>query len=206
MIKCVCLTILLPLTAGASEIREFKTIERLGNELTRLSQTADRGATTPTRKRARQTAIVALQGRLFNIHYDYVVLDDPDGTGFLVYALGSTGKPTDAVLGGHVRVTVSTDGSKVERLDPLSQTLMISDRFKSTLPKGSHKTGAYMNQIVSNRPVEALIYSAHVLQQPIFVGTPDDKVWVVEKGKISIDRSKPGSDSMGAAAHKALGR
>jgi hypothetical protein len=54
-----------------------------------------------------------------------------------------------------------------------------------------------MNQIVSNRPVETLSYSAHVLRQPIFVGTPDDKVWVVENGKMSIDRSKPGSDTMG---------
>jgi len=61
----------------ASEIREFdvKTIERLGNELTRVSQTPDRGATTPERKRAKQTAIAALKGKLFDIHYDYVVLD-----------------------------------------------------------------------------------------------------------------------------------
>jgi hypothetical protein len=65
----------------ASEIREFdlKTIERLGNELIRISQTPERGATTAVRKHARQTAMAALQGKLFNIHYDYVVLDDPDG-------------------------------------------------------------------------------------------------------------------------------
>src|SRR5207237_7157652 len=79
----------------ASEIREFdlKTIERLGNELTRVSQTSGKGATDPVRKRARQTAVAALQGKLFNIHYDYVVLDDPDGSGFLVYALGRGPKP-----------------------------------------------------------------------------------------------------------------
>src|SRR5438309_11899461 len=83
--------------AFAGEIREFdlKTIERLGNELTRESQRPDKGATTPVRKRAKQTAIAALQGKLFNIHYDYVVLNDPDGSGFLVYALGTTGNPGD---------------------------------------------------------------------------------------------------------------
>jgi hypothetical protein len=38
-------------TAFASEIREFdiKTLEKLGNELTRVSQQSDRGATTPFR-------------------------------------------------------------------------------------------------------------------------------------------------------------
>ena len=65
------------LAVHASEIREFdlKTIERLGNELTRVSQTRDKGATTPDRKRAKQTAIAALKGKLFDIRYDYVVLD-----------------------------------------------------------------------------------------------------------------------------------
>src|SRR5437016_8343928 len=82
-------------SAFASEIREFdlKTLQRLGNELTRVSQTPDRGATSPERKRAKQTAIAALKGKLFDIHYDYVVLDDPDGSGFLVYALGKGSKP-----------------------------------------------------------------------------------------------------------------
>lgn len=76
------------ITAFASDIREFdiKTLERLGNELTRVSQTPNRGATTPERKRAKQTAMAALKAKLFDIHYDYVVLDDPDGSGFLVYA------------------------------------------------------------------------------------------------------------------------
>src|SRR5207245_9396302 len=117
----VCVSVL------GSEIREFdiKTIERLGNELTRVSQSPQKGATTPARKRAKQTAMAALQGKLFNIHYDYVVLDDPDGSGFLVSALGSTGKPGDAVLAGHFRVTVSSNGEKAERVDALSKSLAI---------------------------------------------------------------------------------
>jgi hypothetical protein len=73
----------------AAEIREFdlRTIERLGNELTRVSQSPEKGATTSTRKRARQTAMAALKSKLFNIHYDFIVLEDPNGSGFLVYAL-----------------------------------------------------------------------------------------------------------------------
>ncbi|MEY2485619.1 MAG: hypothetical protein QOH39_1267 [Verrucomicrobiota bacterium] len=121
----------------AGDIREFdlKTIERLGNELTRVSQTPDRGATSPVRKRAQQTAKAALQGKLFNIRYDYVVLDDPERTGFLVYALGSTTKRDEVVFCGHFRVTVSADGEKAQRIDALSKSLVI-DKVGEGLPKG----------------------------------------------------------------------
>ncbi len=46
--------------AFASEIREFdiKTLEKLGNELTRVSQQPDRGATTPVRKLQNQISNV----------------------------------------------------------------------------------------------------------------------------------------------------
>src|ERR1700682_1036867 len=102
IVPLIVAIVFLSAAAFAAEIREFdlKTIERLGNELTRVSQTSERGATNPVRKRARQTAIAALRGRLFNIRYDYVVLDDPDGSGFLVYALGATKNPDEVVLAG----------------------------------------------------------------------------------------------------------
>src|SRR5437667_11335143 len=102
------LAILFPFTtASAGEIREFdlKTTAQLGRELNRVSQLPDRGATNAVRKRAKQTAIDALKNRLFKIRYDYVVLDDPDRSGFLVYALPR--KPGEIVMGGQFRVTVS---------------------------------------------------------------------------------------------------
>jgi hypothetical protein len=191
----------------ASEIREFdvKTIDGLGNELTRVSQTRDKGATTPERKRAREIAISALRGDVLNIHYDYVVLDDPSGNGFLVYALGSTRKPGQFVLGGHIRVAVSADGHTVTRIDPLSRTLLIEDEKHTGLPKGTHLVGMYYNQIVSKKPVETLIYTSNLSRRPIFVQTPDGKVWKVANGAMSIDTSKPGSGTMGGAARKAFG-
>jgi hypothetical protein len=193
-------------SAFASDIREFdlKTTERLGNELTRVSQSPEKGATTPAKKKARQTAVAALRGKLFNIHYDYVVLDDPSGNGFLVYALGSTRKSGQVVLGGHVRVSVSADGAIVKRVDPLSRTLLIEDEKHTGLPKGTHLVGSYYNQIVSNRPVETLIYTSNLSCRPILVQTPDGKIWQVANGKMSIDKSKPGSETMGGAARKAF--
>ena len=182
---------LFAMAAVASEIREFgiKTLERLGNELTRASQTPDRGATTPRRKRAKQTAIVALKGKLFDIHYDYVVLDDPDGSGLLVYALASTGKLNEFVLAGHFRVTVSADGTKAERVDALSRSLAIQ-RGGEGLPVGSHLVGMHMVQIVSSKPVETLIYTSNLAKMPIYVATlPHGRIYEVANGKI-LDTGK----------------
>ena len=171
----------------AGGIREFdiKTTERLGAELTRVSQTRDKGATTPERKRAKQTAIAALKGKLFDIRYDYVVLDDPDGSGFLVYALGTTGNSSDAVLAGHFRVTVSADGEKAERVDALSKSLAVQKEGEG-LPAGSHQVGMYMVQIVSSKPLETLIYTSNLAKEPIVVATaPHGEIWEVANGKIT---------------------
>jgi hypothetical protein len=180
------LSILLCTTAVfASEIREFdlKTIERLGAELARVSQTADWGATTPARKRAKQTAIAALKGKLYNIHYDYVVLDDPKGGGFLVYAVGSTGNRSDIVLAGHFRVTISADGSKAERVDALSRSLAIQHGGQG-LPGASRLAGLYMVQLVSEKPVETLLFTNRITGLPIVVATfPDGKLWEIENGR-----------------------
>jgi hypothetical protein len=171
--------------AVESEIREFdlKTIERLGNELAQVSQTSERGATSPERKRARETAIVTLKGKLFDIHYDYVVLKDPKGSGFLVYALATPQKNGDVVLAGHFRVTVSADGSKAERFDALSKTLAVQHGGQG-LPIGTHLVGLYMVQLVSSKPLETLIYTNRITGFPIVVATfPDGRIWEIENGK-----------------------
>lgn len=172
-------------SASKAEIREFDipTIERLGNELARVSRTSTRGATTPIRKRAKQTATEALKGRLFDINYDYVVLDDPDGKGFLVYALGSTNNPDEIVLAGHFRVTVSADGAKAEQVDALSRGLVINN--KKQVPPGAEIYGMYMIQLVSSKPVETLVYTYRLKGVPIYVTTnPGGEIWKIENGKI----------------------
>ena len=181
------------IAAFGGEIREFdiKTIERLGNELTEVSKTRDRGATTPTRKQAVETAKAALQGKLFKLRYDYVVLDDPDGSGFLVYALGRGRKPGDTVVFGHLRATVSADGSKAERVDALSRSVMIDNKNTSDLPPGYDKEGIYCATLIGTRPTETLIYASNLMGMPIAVGMPPKgQVWFIEKGKITKDKSK----------------
>jgi len=179
--------------AFGGEIREFdlRTIERLGDELTRVSQRADRGANNQAKKQAIQTAKKALQGKLFNIHYDYVVLDDPDGSGFLVYALGRGAKPGDTVIFGHLRVTVSADGQKAERVDALSNSVMIDNKNVDTSPRGYHKVAFACATLIGTRPSETLIYASNLMKMPIAVATPPKgRVWFIENGKITKSDSK----------------
>jgi hypothetical protein len=170
--------------AAAAEIREFKvpTLQRLGSELIRASQQTNRGATDPVRKQARQTAMAALRGKLFPRRYDYVVVNDPDGKGFLVYALAAPDKPNEVILAGHFRVTVSGDGTKAERVDALSNT------FLSSGPMTSDAVALFLIQLVSNKPVEALIYTSSLAKKPIFVRTPDGKTWIVGEGKMQLKK------------------
>ena len=157
------------------------------------------------RYKARETARAALRGRLFDLNYNLEILNDPDGDGFLVYALGATAKPGEVVLAGHLRVSVSPDGTKAKRIDALSQTMFVSSKKNSGLPKGYHSVALYFNQIVSNKPVETFIYTSNLAQKNIYVSTPDGNLWVVEKGRMRIDHSKPSSKTEAGAARQAMG-
>jgi hypothetical protein len=172
-------------SAFGSQIREFdvKTVSRLGAQLARLSDTIDKGATSPARNRARDTANAVLKGKLFEIPYKYVVLDDPDGRGFLVYALAYSRK--EIILGGHFRVTVSADGSKAERVDALSNTLLRQPPPPKGL-EGEKPLTVSISQIVSNRPLETCVYTSLHDKVIVGVGMVNDnaKVWMFVGDKI----------------------
>lgn len=148
-------------------------------------------ADVAVRYKARETATAALRGQLFNASYNFEVLDDPDGRGFLVYALAATLESDQIVMAGHFRVTVSADGAKAERVDALSKTLVFSGPMPSRLPKGSEAVALWLIQLVSNKPVETLIYTSNLAKKPIYVRTPDGKTWVVGEGKMRAEKSKP---------------
>lgn len=169
----------------AAEIREFdlKTTAQLGRELNRVSQLQDRGATNAVRKRAKQTATAALKNRLFKIHYDYIVLDDPDRGGFLVYAIPT--KPGEIVMGGQFRVTVSADGGKAERVDALSRSLLFSPRPPKGM-EGQKPLTVSMSQVVSNKPLETCVYTSLHDSVIVSVGMVNDnaRVWAFVGDKI----------------------
>jgi len=163
-------------------------------------------ADVAVRYKARETATAAVRGRLFDSPYNFEVLDDPDGSGFLVYGLAATPKSGQVVLAGHFRVTVSPDGTKAERVDALSKSLLLTGSMKSGSPKGDDTAALFMMQIVSNKPVETLIYTANLAKKNIYVGTPDRKMWIVGNGKMRRDTSNRGENTQGGAAREAMDR
>jgi hypothetical protein len=131
------------------------------------------------RYKAENTARTALKGRLFDTNYNFEVLGDPDGEGFLVYALAATTQTDEVALAGHFRVTISADGSTAERVDALSKTLLIQPK------KRDQDTAAlFLMQLVSDKPVETLIYTSNLVRMPIAIGTPNGQKWWIEKGQI----------------------
>lgn len=134
------------------------------------------------RRLARATAIDAIPG-FYDRPYNFEVLDDPDGEGFIVYSLVATEDANEVVVGGHTRVTVSADGKKAESVNELSKSLLI---LSKTLPDaGKTVEGFTMSHIVSNTPIETHVFLSLMHKMPFYVVTDDKIVWKVEKGSIS---------------------
>ena len=157
LLKLFCYTALLVIACpvqGAG-IRQFslKTTENLGRQL--YEQTQRAAALSEPQQRAKRAATIALP-QLEKQGYRFVVLNDPDRKGYLVYALATTRDPRDIVIGLHYRVSVSADG-KVERVDPLARSAGVIAGNGSDLPRGTHRAGFYSTCMVSTQPPDLRI-------------------------------------------------
>ena len=152
-----------------------------------------RGAEIPkailTRYQARKTGIAALT-KLYKRTYNFEVLDDPDGDGFLLYALASTTDANEIMVGGHFRVSVSADGTQAKQVDALSNSLLVLQKAPDDLPKNSKTAGYAMSHLVSNTPVETHVLVSLQNKLPFAVATPDNVIWKVEAGSITKMESK----------------
>jgi len=146
-----------------------------------MSERPDRGVNTPAKKRAKDTAVAALQGKLYDgVRYDYVVLVDPTSNGFLVYALAASKRKGDVITGGHYRVSISPDGAVAKRVELLSQLI-----HQSKPDAGNQLAGIAASQIAGRLPVETWIYSSYVYHVPMFVAVmADGSIWGVANGRI----------------------
>lgn len=131
---------------------------------------------------ARSTAIEAIPG-FYDRPYNFEVLDDPDGKGFIVYSLAATKDANEVVVGGHSRVTVSEDGKKAESVDELSKSLLIIPKS----PPGAEKevVAFTVSHIVSATPVETHVFLSLLHKKSFYVTTGKEEVWKVEDGSIT---------------------
>lgn len=120
-------------------------------------------------------------------NYNTVVLKDPKGDGWLAWALAATTNPNLVMAGGHHRLTVSADGTKVSQMDALSRSCAVLE--KGGVPAGKEIAGLFTTQLVSNLPVETFVFLSLEHRLPIYVMTPDRTLWRIAAGKITqIDK------------------
>jgi hypothetical protein len=186
----ITLLLLVLVSPGAFAIREFDihTIESLGRQLYEQTQRGSKSR-TELQHRAERAAIEALKGAALR-GYRFVVLPDPKGRGFLVYALATSADPTDIVAGVHYRVTISADATRAERVDALSRSRAVIPKNGGGLPSGYHREGFVLGQVVSNKPVETFVYLSLLHKSLCLIVTPDASVWSIENGKIRKEKEK----------------
>jgi hypothetical protein len=175
-------------SAEGAGIRQFslRTTERLGRELYEQSQRSS--ALTESQQRAKRAAMTALP-QLEKQAYRFVVLNDPERDGHLVYALATSPNPDDIVVGVHYRVTVSSAG-KVERVDPLARSGLVIRKNGADRPAGYRHAGFYATNMVSTQPVETFIYLSLLHHDSCVVFTPDSATWLIKNGKITRERER----------------
>jgi hypothetical protein len=184
---CYIVSLVLVSASAQAAIREFPihTIERLGRDL--YQQTQRPQTLTEPQQRAKRAAMDALP-QLEKQGYRFAVLTDPERKGYLVYALATSHNPRDIVFGIHYRVSISADG-KVQRTDPLAWSAGVMHEGEE-LPAGTTAAGFYTTCMVSNQPVETLVYLTLVHHQPCVVITHDQRTWAIENGKITRTEKK----------------
>lgn len=120
-----------------------------------------------------------------------VVLDDPDGSGFLVYFLRAKPSATAVPVGGHYRITVSSDG-KIEELDQLFASCLTMDR--NQVPQEAQAAALAMTHFRSKTPLETHVFLSLQERLPFMVILEDGKVWAVEAGKLAFAGLQFGPD------------
>jgi hypothetical protein len=147
---------------------------------------------------ARQLALGSVAQRCSD-RYNPIVLKDPQGDGWLAWAIAATDDPGVAVIGGHYRVMISADGKTIIRSDRLSNGCL-------TLPKPDNKegyklAGLYTSEIVSLAPLETYVFASLSYKLRVVVGTNDGNMWKYDGDVVSnITMDTPGSDGSEARA------
>lgn len=129
--------------------------------------------------KARQRAVTAPY-QACSRSYNSVVLPATlaGDEGWYVYLLAATTEPDIAVLGGHVRVHVSADGSEILNVKEFSRSCL-------NVPISDHSVGLMVTHIVDKHPAETHVFMSLLYHMPLYVGiTPH--TWIVEDGSVRL--------------------
>lgn len=126
--------------------------------------------------------------------YNTLAFADPEGAGWLVYALAATSVPDTMMVGGHVRYSVSADGQSIDTIEPLATscaTAPLADLERAAETDGIE--GLALRTSLAAMPLETHVFLSLTHDLPLFVVGTDLKMWKVEKGQMKVVREKPGA-------------
>lgn len=128
--------------------------------------------------------------------YNTLALPDPDGSGWLVYAMAATTEPDTLMVGGHVRYTLSADGQTVEHTEPLATSCAkapLADLARAADTDGHE--GLALRTSLTAMPLETHVFLSLTYGLPLFVVGTDLKMWKVDGDHLSVVRQKPGPET-----------
>jgi hypothetical protein len=142
-----------------------------------------------TEKAQYQARILALKSvsRPCSGNYNTVVLQDPEGDDWLVWALASSTMPETWFVGGNYRFTISKDGSQILRADALSHGCLIMT--EPAAQENQTLSAMLSSQLVSDIPVETVVFINLESKLPMIVVTPSAN-WEVRNGNIRLLEQK----------------
>lgn len=104
-----------------------------------------------------------------------------------VYLLSAQQDAATYPMGGNYRVIVAADG-QVLASRPYSVGCRNTPLPK--LPKGATPVGIVVNHLLDPVPTELHVFASYSLRMPVYVATPDKRVWQVRGSEITLTTMK----------------
>ncbi|MGY2732510.1 hypothetical protein [Sphingomonas sp. UYP23] len=119
--------------------------------------------------------------------FNTVVLPSRNGGPIAVYLLSAMPDAATYPMGGNYRVIMASDGTVVASR-PYSVSCLNVPVPK--LPAGAKPVGIVVNHLLDPVPTEIHVFASYSLRMPVFVATPDKRVWEVQGSTITLAKMK----------------
>ena len=152
---------------------------------TKVSQPKDRTLTAEEQARyaAWVTAVSSLRDQpVCTRNFNHIVLNDPEGDGWLVWLMVPLPEMGAIPVGGHIRFTISADGHTILRRDALSMSCLVLP--KPAPPPGGQPLMAFFTHLTSPVPLETHVFLQLQSGQALAIGA-GGHVWTIIDGHVT---------------------
>lgn len=138
-------------------------------------------------------------GRGCNGHNTSIAMQNPDGSGWLVWVIPANTDAHKVILGGDVRYRISGDGKNILHADKFSENCNVERNPEASVKNDGGILMTYPSGIYPSETQAFFTLSRHL---PLFESTPNGRVWEIRDGHIS--RVLPDDPGMNGVISRAL--